>query len=68
MDFPEGTDRTPPGNPHSFGGFLVQVFKIARLQCFEMQMLYELMQADSLIYDGGTKSKHCTAGNKRHYP
>jgi len=49
MDFPEGIDRTPPGNPYSFGGFLVQVFKIARLKCFEMQMLYALMQADSLI-------------------
>ena len=49
MDFPEGTDRTPPGNPYSFGGFLLQIFKIARLKCFEMQMLYALMQADSLI-------------------
>jgi len=29
MDFPEGTDRTPPGNPYSCGGFLLHVFKVA---------------------------------------
>jgi hypothetical protein len=32
MDFPEGTERTPPENPYSFGGFLLHVLKIALLQ------------------------------------
>jgi hypothetical protein len=52
MDFPEGVDRTPPGNPYSFGGFLIHVLKIARSPIYTLSILKQLAKR-TIIHQKG---------------